>query len=131
MEKRLYRRIKVGLSSDFIIKYNPVGLREFGGYIDDLSENGIKISITNPFYSKIFSSIKTGNIIAFQSFDEYDMCGNRRIDVFSGEAKVVRVDSEGENTVIGCKIFEPTQEYEEYVKNKKMSMFVNRGCMVV
>lgn len=131
MEKRLYRRIKVGLSSNFVVKYNPIGLREFGGYIEDLSENGIKISVTNPFYSQIFSNIKTGNVISFQSVDEYELYGKKRIDVFSGEAKVVRVATEGLNTVIGCMIFDPTEEYEEYVKNKKASIFVNRGCLVV
>lgn len=131
MEKRLYKRIQVGLASNFIVKYNPIGLREFGGYIDNLSENGLKISITNPFYASIFRSIKTGNIISFQSVDEYEICGVRRIDVLAGEAEVVRVDTEGPNTVIGCRIFEPTEEYEEYVKNKKTSLFINAGCVAV
>lgn len=131
MEKRLYQRILAGVISNFILKDNPPGHREFSGVIDDISENGIKISISDSSCSEIVTNIKVGNIIAFQALDEYEIYGEVRTEVFSGEAKVIRVDSEKDNIIIGCKVVKSSKEFDEYVKNKKMALFMKRGCLLV
>lgn len=128
MEKRLYQRVLVGLISNFIIKENEPGFREFNGIIEDLSENGIRIRIEDQSYLHIVEKIKVGDKILFQSIDEYEMYGDTRTDIFSGEARVIRKSSDDGNVIVGCKIDKSSDEYSEYVKNKKMALFMKRGC---
>ena len=127
MERRLYQRVFTKARSNFIVIDNPPGLREFGGVIDDVSENGIKISVSDPGCAHIISNINVESKIAFQAIDEYEVNGEVHAEVFSGEAKVIRIDKDKENVIIGCKVVEATKEFDEYVKNRKMALFIKRG----
>lgn len=127
MEKRLYQRVTVGITSNFIIQDNEPGYREFGGVIDDLSENGIRVSVTDSRYSHILDRIKVGDKITFQAFDEYEMYGELRTDVFTGETEVRHIKKEEDNIIIGCKVYKASEEFDEYVKNKKMALFIQHG----
>ena len=131
MEKRLYQRVLVGLISNFIVQNNQPGFREFTGIIDDLSENGIKISVSDSNYSHIVEKLKVGDKISFQTLDEYEIYGELRTDIFSGDAEVIRIDNDGADIIIGCKVYKSSKEFDEYVKNKKMALFMKHGCRLI
>lgn len=128
VERRNYRRVVVSLDSCFIIKDNEPGYREFNGVIEDLSECGIKIRVEDQRFAKIAGELSIGDKITFQSIDEFEMFNEMHTEVFSGEAEIVRIDSTSNELVIGCKVFSSSNEFNEYVKNKKMALYMSKCC---
>ncbi len=125
MEKRLYQRVLVNLVSNFIVNKPDLGYKEFGGFVEDVSENGMKIRVEDKKYFPLAATIKIGDKISFQAVDEYKLYNKTRIDVFTGEALVVRVNKIDEAVSFGCRVIKPTEEFGEYVKNKKMALFMD------
>lgn len=128
MDRRLYKRTVVDLMSNFIVKPNEPGFFEFEGKIYDISECGIKVLVEGENAKTILDKIKLDDKIAFQSIDEYVLFNEKRTDIFQGDAKVIRISEDDNKVVIGCKIDRMTEEVEEYIKNKKMSLFFELGC---
>ena len=50
MDRRYYGRTHIGVISNFIIKDNPLGLREFNGVIENMSEGGILIRVDMDYF---------------------------------------------------------------------------------
>ena len=51
-----------------------------------------------------------------------------RQEVFMGEAEVLRVEKSTMEVVFGCKFVKLTKDLEEYIKNKKVSVFTANNC---
>ena len=130
VEKRLYQRVIGGINGNFIIRNKKLGCIEFTGVIDDLSENGIRISITDSNWFENVKKIETGDKLLFQALDEYKLHDEVRVDIFSAETEVIRLDDNGDSIVIGCKIYESSREFDEYIKNRKMALFIERGYIL-
>lgn len=131
MEKRLYQRVPVSLTSNIIIKKDTDENVEYGGTIEDVSENGLKVTFSVSEYPEISEDIRLGESISFQSVDRYEVYGKSRMDIFSGTAEVLRVENKEDKITIGCKITKSSKEYDEYVKNKKAALFMKRGCSLL
>ena len=58
------------------------------------------------------------------------MYGEDRTDIFSGESEVIRIENEDASTIIGCKMTKSSTEFDEYVKNKKMSLYMESGYIL-
>lgn len=118
----------MGTESNFIIRDNEPEMREFNGIIEDISEGGIRIRVTNEQFKDAVSTIKEGSVITFQSYDEYKLYQELRQEVFMGEVEVLRVDKSATEMVFGCKFVRLTKDLEEYIKNKKVSVFIANNC---
>lgn len=118
----------MGTESNFIIRDNEPGMREFNGIIEDISEGGIRIRVTNEQFKDAVSTIKEGSVITFQSYDEYKLYQELRQEVFMGEVEVLRVEKSATEMVFGCIFVRLTKDLEEYIKNKKVSVFIANNC---
>lgn len=103
-------------------------MREFIGIIEDISEGGIRIRVNEEHFKEAVSTIKKGSIITFQSYDEYKLYQQIKEEVFSGEVEVLRVDNTPNGLFFGCKFVRLTKELEEYITNRKISVFVANNC---
>lgn len=131
VERRFYQRALIGLVGNFIIENKEPGSREFNGIIEDISECGIRICVEDDRFSNVTNNIQVGDTILFQSYDAYVLYDERHTDVFSGEAEVVRVETISGKLVIGCKIDKLSDALAEYIKNKKLAIFIENGCCSV
>lgn len=122
-DRRYYQRARLQADSSFFIKNNESGLREFEGVIEDISEGGIRFFVAKESITASVSTIKVGSIICFQSYDEYELYNETKGDVFTGEVEVIRIESSAEGLAVGCKLVKSNAELEEYIKNKKVSIF--------
>lgn len=128
MDRRYYQRAKVGVESLFFIEGNGPGLRDFEGILEDISEGGIRILVRKEQYKESVETIKVGSIISFQACDEYQMYNKTMTEIFMGKVEVLRIQKIGDDIHIGCKHVKLSQELEEYIRNKKVSVFLQHGC---
>lgn len=118
----------MGLDGAFIVRENKPGFREFSGTIENISEGGIKISINEEEYADITEQIEIGTKVLFQSFDEYVIYHEKKVDVFGGEAVVVRVEEADGRRMYGCSFTALQKELADYISNKKLSLFLGNDC---
>lgn len=124
MDRRYYGRTHIGVISNFIIKDNPLGLREFNGVIENMSEGGILIRVDMDCFGAAVDSITEGMIIYFQTYDEYELFGQHKEDIITGEVEVIRVEQGEDVKLFGCKMKKLSPELNQYITNKKMSVFM-------
>lgn len=124
MERRFYERARIGVMSNFIIQDNPSGYREFNGIIENISEGGVLIRADISQFGHVIDTIKEGTEVVFQTYDEYELLGQPKADVVSGEVIVLRVDEDEDGKLLGCKFKRLTNDLNEYVQNKKLSIYV-------
>lgn len=110
--------------SNFIIQDNPSGYREFNGIIENISEGGVLIRADISQFGHVIDTIKEGTEVVFQTYDEYELLGQPKADVVSGEVIVLRVDEDEDGKLLGCKFKRLTNDLNEYVQNKKLSIYV-------
>lgn len=123
MDRRYYKRLDVDLLSSFIISDDANGAQEFSGNIKDISEGGIKVSVNYDDFANIADRIKSGDIINFQSIDEYELLKESHVDVFNGEVEVLRVVPSENGLELGCRFVHQTQAIADYIDNKKLSLY--------
>ena len=128
MERRFYERAQIGVMSNFIIKDNPFGCKEFNGVIENISEGGVLIRAEMNQFGHVVETIKAGTEIIFQTYDEYDILGHPKEDLVDGEVIVLRVEDVEDGKLLGCKFKGVTSELNEYVQNKKLSLY-GRGLL--
>ena len=128
MDRRLYKRVPVSLLGDFILRGSEADQREFDGVIQDVSEGGIKFCVNGAEYPDLISAIQVGSKILFQSLDEYVFFKERRTDVFHGEVEVVRAEDIDGRMIFGCRMTKLLPDFANYVKHKKLSLFLESGC---
>lgn len=125
LDRRYYQRTFIGLESNFIIHDNESGNREFVGIIEDISEGGIRIHVKEDAHKDVVATIRKGSVISFQSYDEYELYQEKKQEVFMGEVEVLRVDKTSEGLFFGCKLIRLTRDLEEYIKNKKIAVYIS------
>ena len=125
MDDRYYSRVTINLPSVFIVECEDGAPVEVGGVIHDISEDGLQICISKEEYATLTKAIEAGASIKFQAVDEYMVCSDTRVDIFQGTAEVKWSNDRDGEMSFGCKVNYIKPEFEEYVKNKKLAIFVN------
>lgn len=120
MERRQSHRFIVGLECSLYFKNKDKTIEEFCGKIEDVSETGVKVGISEKDVPEIKNIIEIGDEILFQSADDHDIADESRIDVLIGEAKVVRIEEKDNNILLACTINNAYQEFYDYIDYKKV-----------
>lgn len=124
-ERRLHQRIVSQLQANFYIESDNNDPNEFGGIIENLSENGIKIVVSDQDDFKVVNEIVVGDEVVFQAVDEYELYGKTRMDIFKGHASVVRIEKDENDIVLGCEVNSISKDFEKYVSNKRISLYLS------
>lgn len=124
MERRDYSRIKVSAEGAFFVQENGKNIYDFSGIIDNVCEGGICIKLEKTDYKQIRDYLEIGKHISFQALDEKGYGVNHETGVFKGKVTVVRVDEDDDLVLVGCKIAGDCQEFQDYVKGKKIYMYM-------
>lgn len=125
MERRGYGRIYINIEGVFTLVDKDTLPREFEGYIENVSERGLKVSFEKKSYSDIHSIINIGDTISFQSYDEYEYFGTEKDVIISGIATVIRIEDSEEKYILGCKLI-GQNDISQYVDEKRTSFFMHR-----
>ena len=130
LDRRYYSRTRLRIESTFFIDGNKLGLRDFTGVIEDISEGGIRFIVDEAHRKDAVDTIKKGTTIKFQAYDEYMLYNQMRDEVFSGEVEVIRIEEFEDGTHFGCKITKLTDALEAYINNKKISEYIRNGFRI-
>lgn len=123
MDRRYYQRTKLNIDGLFFLTERETFPREFNGTIDDISESGIKIVLDPLTPKQITDFIAVNDRLQFNSYDEYQLFGQNKDIVLSGEVIVVRKDIVNDKTVLGCKLSPLTDDLSKYISDKKICSF--------
>lgn len=123
MDRRYYQRTKLNIDGLFFLTERETFPREFNGTIDDISESGIKVILDPLTPRQITDFIAVNDRIQFNSYDEYQLFGQNKDVVLSGEVIVVRKDIVNDKTVLGCKLSPLTDDLSKYISDKKICSF--------
>lgn len=123
MDRRYYQRTKLNIDGLFFLTERETFPREFNGTIDDISESGIKIVLDPLTPKQITDFIAVNDRLQFNSYDEYQLFGQNKDVVLSGEVIVVRKDIVNDKTVLGCKLSPLTDDLSKYISDKKICSF--------
>ena len=123
MDRRYYQRTKLNIDGLFFLTERETFPREFNGTIDDISESGIKIVLDPLTPKQITDSIDVNDRLQFNSYDEYQLFGQNKDVVLSGEVIVVRKDIMNDKIVLGCKLSPLTDDLSKYISDKKVCSF--------
>ena len=124
MERREYQRIKINAASQFYSKKSEQFTVEFAGTIEDISESGIRIVVDDPMYFDVMNGLEQGTEIVFQAVDSYSYSYTDRVDVFEGRVAVVHIGIRNGAYILGCRITVSNGNLQEYIKNRKVSLFL-------
>lgn len=123
MDRRYYQRTKLNIDAIFFLSDKQTFPREFNGILEDISESGIKVVLDPLTPEQIIDSIAIGDHIHFNSYDEYDLFGQSKDIVLSGDVIVSRKTSSSGKIVLGCKLYPITDELSTYISDKKTCSF--------
>ncbi len=129
MERRDFNRIKVHAEGSFVIESEGRFGTEFVGYIEDISEKGIKIRMDAGENENLFSAeriLNKGTRIHFQAMENFPLYGNEVTKIFNGTASVVYKETREDSVIIGCEIKEMSDSVREYIKDRKISRYMSR-----
>lgn len=125
MDKRIFSRLRIGIEGVFIFQKDDVPPGDFAGHVIDISEGGFKISIDYKQCAESLDNVGEGDVIQYSIADEYTLFGEEKLDIVSGKAKILRKTFENDNVVLGCKFIDRNNELEEYVLNRRTSVYMN------
>ena len=123
MERRYYQRIKLNIDGLLFLVEHETFPREFNGTLEDISEGGIKVVLDPLTPKQITDSIAVNDRIQFNSYDEYELFGNSKNVILSGEVIVVRKDTSNGKIILGCKLSPLTDDLSKYISEKKVCSF--------
>lgn len=126
MDRRTYERVKAEAKGTFIIRQGGKYIAEFVAGIEDISEAGIKVIVNAEEYDHVQELIGAGSQLSFQAVDNYNLYGNDVTKIFNGTVSVVRKELNGQSLLLGCKIRPLTRELQEYIEERKVSVFIER-----
>lgn len=124
-DRRFFPRVISKVQANFYVESDNGEPKEFGGIISNLSEVGIKIEITEPEDLEVVNQIVIGDRVSFQAFDEYELYGKTYTDIFRGKASIVRMENSEEGIILGCKVHSASKDFERYINNKRISIYLN------
>ena len=85
-----------------------------------------EIAVSDEKYKAIVAKLNPGKKLDFVSCAEYELFGQNISAVISNQVMVIRKDLVDDIIVIGCEVIALSREYEKYVREIKMSRFVNK-----
>ena len=126
MKNREYKRVGTGATGAFVIKENGVYILEFTGYIVDVSEGGIKVTVADGDRERVMTVLKDDHKkqITFQAFDDCNLFGTDVSMIFGGEVDIVRMEDVDGKLSLGCRIYNPTGPLKKYIEDMKADAFV-------
>ena len=124
MDRRYYQRTKLNIDGLFYLADRQTLPREFNGTLVDISESGIKVSLDPLIPPEILDSITVDDRLHFNSYDEYEIFGQSRDTVISGEVIVVRKELSEGKVILGCKLSPLTDDLAKYISDKKVCEFM-------
>lgn len=127
-DKRRYQRERIDVSANFYIVGGELGKIEFSGLIVNISEVGILIEVDEPRFIEVARTTEVGSEIRFIGIDEYEIFKEQRTRYIEGTAKVVRTDEKDGIYTMGCELKNLSRELEQYISDRKVIGFQNRGC---
>lgn len=127
-DKRRYLREKSDVAANFYIVGGEYGKIEFSGVIANISEVGILIEVKDAKYIEIAKTAEIGSEIRFAGIDEYEIFKEERVEYIEGMAIVVRIDDKAGIYTMGCELKNLSRELEQYIADRKVIGFKNRGC---
>lgn len=125
MERRGYGRIYINIEGVFTLVDKDTLPRELEGWIENVSERGLKITFNKSTYSDLLDCINVDDTICFQSYDEYEYFGAEKDVIISGNATIVRIEDNEDNIVLGCKLI-GQNDMTQYVDEKRTSFFMHQ-----
>lgn len=125
MERREYTRVNVGAQSEFFLYEGENMICDFAGIIDNVSEGGLGILVEKDTYEQVGNKLEVGLSISFQAYDENGYSIEASEGAFSGRAEIVRKEPTEETLIVGCKIDETCNDFKEYVKDKKVYLYIS------
>lgn len=123
MDRRYYQRTLIEVEGCFIITNEASNDREFTGIIKDISEGGIKVFVDKDKCDSPVQKALRGTVLSFQFYDEYGLFQEIRQEVITGYAEVLRVENSEAGITLGCKLVGINKNLEDYITNKKLSIF--------
>lgn len=124
-EKREYQRIKIDAISQFFVSNEDRYEGDFEGIIDNISEEGIGVIISDPKYFPLIDSLDLKKQFFFQAIDEYTVFRKETSDVFQGKAMILRTINKEDHYYLGCKITDSNHELQEYISRRKIAFFID------
>lgn len=125
MDRRFYQRILCCVECILISTDDDSIPYEIEGMIVDMSESGLKISFDKSKSTDSLTHLKINDPIHFQAYDEYEVLGEQKDTIISGDAAITRIIDVGDTIEIGCKYTTLNSELDEYIMDRKVSSFVN------
>lgn len=125
-KNREYKRVDTGATGAFVIKEEGVYVLEFTGYIADISEGGMKVTVEDSDRERVLAVLEDNHKkqITFQAFDDCNLFGNDVSMIFGGELDIVRLENSDERLALGCKISNPTGPLKKYIEDMKVDAFL-------
>ena len=125
-ERRFFQRVDLELQCNLYLKGKGNGDNEFVGTILDVSEEGMKVSVSLREFQKLADEITEGSKLNFQAVDRMEKYGSERMFVLHGSACVVRIDEVDGMVVLGCKVYPGNASFDEFVRGKKVTLFLQQ-----
>lgn len=129
-DRRRYAREPLNLLCSFYLKDENDSKHEFYGLLSNISEGGIGIFVSKESTDNYNEARKVivGNVLSFQTFDEYKLFNEEHHDVITGEVHIVRINSNDEGIILGCEFKKMNQNMETYIRNKKVISFISKSA---
>lgn len=124
MEHRQYERVSINAKGVFFLDDKNILNREFSGILNNISENGFKVTIDATKYPQLLKLDKNNDIFDFYIIDEYDLFEQHKKAIMDGRAKIIRRCFENKALIIGCELITPRKNLLDYVSDKKTIAFV-------
>ena len=116
--KREYERIKVTASAVLFFKSE-----EYAADLIDVSETGVGIQL-----EKKIPNIKINDVFNFHATDKYELYNIEKSNFLIESARVVRIMENEKGFFIGCELITPSENFIDYVSNRKVAIFFNNNC---
>lgn len=112
----------------FYIQGAENGRNEFSGIATDISERGIAIKVIDEEQIKIADQTHVGTVLRFTFVDEYDFFKEQKMVQVEGIARIVRKERTSDCLMIACEIPGRKELIEEYVSDKTLVSYINKGA---
>lgn len=123
-ERRMYERVDVNIEGNFYPRKDTIPFWEITGTIDDVSEDGLKISVSFNKYEGLYEVLSEDDHISVQILDDVGLAKQEEIVIFYTDVIIKRKNLIADRIVLGCKADLHDMKYKEYVKKKKVRLFL-------
>lgn len=91
MDRRLYQRILCNVECLLIFTNEKILPREIEDIIVDISESELRISFDKSNPSRLLSRLNVNDPVHFHAYEEYEVFGEKKDALLSGDAVIVRL----------------------------------------